>query len=403
MVSLVDLFFVFKICVSYIFNLLSIAMSIDLQQSSAPLLRQLESTERQGRARAGAWADLETKLRSEIEEQVIDKEKLQKNKNELEVDMKRANRALQEKESKLVITQSSIDDLRTSLGEVSARYENTISELESLKIEHSNIQKYLKDIESNVRAEFFNTLREDEERFNDQVESLEVELRQERERRTSLEEKIQEMMEAEQKYDGSEMSSVQKSAKSPKRNLGSKVNQADILQDTLFGIDPDDDDDDDDDVNSTDLDPEVKDEKMNNGTGSFAFIEQLSQSLKATKSERDTLRKQLDESEERRGVLENEAIASIEATQALPLLRAQASQLARDANEKDMEIQALQEDINEVRDIYKTQLNTLLGGDASHGTSTQDSIPPSQLVTSEVKTSVKKSVIPSSFNGMRTF
>jgi predicted nucleic acid-binding Zn-ribbon protein len=289
------------------------------------------------------------------------------------------------------------------LGEVSARYENTISELESLKIEHSNIQKYLKDIESNVRAEFFNTLREDEERFNDQVESLEVELRQERERRTSLEEKIQEMMEAEQKYDASEMSSVQKSAKSPKRNLGSKANQADILQDTLFGIDPDDDDDDDDDVNSTDLDSEVKDEKMNNGTGSFAFIEQLSQSLKATKSERDTLRKQLDESEERRGVLENEAIASIEVTQALPLLRAQASQLARDANEKDMEIQALQEDINEVRDIYKTQLNTLLGGDASHGTSTQDSIPPSQLVTSEVKTSVKKSVIPSSFNGMRTF
>jgi hypothetical protein len=68
-----------------------------------------------------------------------------------------------------------------------------------------------------------------------------------------------------------------------------------------------------------------------------------------------------------------------------------------------MEIQALQEDINEVRDIYKTQLNTLLGGDASHVTSTQDSIPPSQLVTSEVKTSVKKSVIPSSFNGMRTF
>jgi len=378
-------------------------MSIDLQQSSAPLLRQLESTERQGRARAGAWADLETKLRSEIEEQVIDKEKLQKNKNELEVDMKRATRALQEKESKLVITQSSIDDLRTSLGEVSARYENTISELESLKIEHSNIQKYLKDIESNVRAEFFNTLREDEERFNDQVESLEVELRQERERRTSLEEKIQEMMEAEQKYDASEMSSVQKSAKSPKRNLGSKANQADILQDTLFGIDPDDDDDDDDDVNSTDLDSEVKDEKMNNGTGSFAFIEQLSQSLKATKSERDTLRKQLDESEERRGVLENEAIASIEVTQALPLLRAQASQLARDANEKDMEIQALQEDINEVRDIYKTQLNTLLGGDASHVTSTQDSIPPSQLVTSEVKTSVKKSVIPSSFNGMRTF
>lgn len=375
-------------------------MSIDLQQSSAPLLRQVESTERQSRARAAAWADLETRLRFEIEEQVIEKEKLQKDRNELEVDAKKATRALTGKESELAISQSIIEDLNTSFNEFSARYESTVSELESLKIEYSNLQHHLKDIELNVRTEFLNTLRENEERFNDQVESLEVEVRQERDRRKSLEEKIQVMMDTAEAYEGSEMSLVQKSAKSPKRNLGSKANQADILQDTLVGIDPDGDDD----VNITDL-KGGKEEHISNGTGSFAFIEQLSQALKATKSEMDTLRKQLDESEDRRGVLENEAVASEESTRALPLLRAQSVQLTREVNERDMEIQALQEDINEVRDIYKSQLNALLGGDITNGSSTSGPVRPSQLstVTAEVVKPAKKTVIPSSFTGMRTF
>jgi len=58
---------------------------------------------------------------------------------------------------------------------------------------------------------------------------------------------------------------------SPRRNLGSKENQADILQDTLLlGLDS----------NSDDNDEEGG-EQESIASGSFAFIEQLSQALKA--------------------------------------------------------------------------------------------------------------------------
>ena len=375
-------------------------MSIDLQQSSAPLLRQLESTERQNRARAAAWAELETKLRSETEENSIEKEKLQKERNDLEADIKKTRRALQGKESELALSQSRVEDLITSLEELSTRYENVVSELDSLKIECSNLQQYLKDSESKARAEFLGTLRDNEDRFNDNIESIEVELRQERDKRESLEEKIEEMMATSQTYVGSTLPSLQNGAKSPKRNLGRKANEADILHDTLLGLGTDDDDDDDD-MNSSNLNDQGTEDQTSNSTGSFAFIEQLSQALKATKSERDTLHKQLTESEERRGVLENEAVANQEATKDLPLLKAQMAQLTREVNEKDMEIQALQEDINDVRDMYKSQLNSLMGGEVTNG-SFGGTVPPSKP-SAEVKQTAEKPVIPSSFTGMRSF
>jgi len=44
------------------------ALSMDMQQGSAPLMKQIESAERQKKARAAAWAELESRLRSENEE-----------------------------------------------------------------------------------------------------------------------------------------------------------------------------------------------------------------------------------------------------------------------------------------------------------------------------------------------
>ena len=46
-------------------------LNIDLQQSTAPLLRQLESVERQNRVKAATWAEVETKLHSDLEEYVV--------------------------------------------------------------------------------------------------------------------------------------------------------------------------------------------------------------------------------------------------------------------------------------------------------------------------------------------
>ena len=118
--------------------------------------------------------------------------------------------------------------------------------------------------------------------------------------------------------------------------------------------------------------------------------------FKLVKSSR-ALRKQLDESEERRGVLENESVANQEATKTLPLLESKVSQLTREAMQKDMEIQALQEDINEVRDMYRSQLSALLDGPLS---GVQNG---AQSSNSQKNRDTKPIVPPTSFGGMRTF
>ena len=365
-------------------------------------MRQLESTERQNRARAAAWAELESKLRNDLEENIIENEKLIKEKNEMEVEMKKNNRALQGKDSELSVAQSRAEDLDNRLAEVSTQLEKTAAEYDKMKADFKDLEQLMKDNESSQNLDMMNTIQAIEERCNDQVDSLEVELRQERDQRLSLEEKMKDMMERTSEHLDITKSQNGDVAKKPVRNLTDKVNQASILQDTLLGIGANDgdvsDNEDSNDVGSN-QDP------SSSTSESFAFIEQLSQALKAAKSERDTLRKQLDDSEERRGILENESVSNQEAIKALPLLEAKVAQLTRETAQKDMEIQALQEDINEVRDMYRSQLTALLGGEdgpsiSQNGIHTQ-SQPQSQPGLSP--TNAKPSVPPSSFNGMRTF
>ncbi len=359
-------------------------------------MRQLESTERQNRARAAAWAELESKLRQDLEDNIFENEKLMKDKNEMEAELKKSSRSLAAKESELMLSLSRVEEMSKDLAEVSQKLEKTHAEHASLILEFSNLEKTMKDNESSQNLDMINTIQAIEERCNDQVDSLEVELRQERDKRTSLETKLQEMMDRTSQLvhiPSNENRLNGDNSKSRSRNLGSKTNQANILQETLLGLDIDDGDEDQDErngINSDQLSPDASD--------SFAFMEQLTQALKATKSERDTLRKQLEESEERRGVLENESVANQEAIKALPSLEARLSQQTREVMEKDMEIQALQEDINEVRSMYRSQLSALLdagGNGPSNGIHINETIAP-QIDT-------KPEPSPTSFGGMRTF
>jgi len=236
--------------------------------------------------------------------------------------------------------------------------------------------------------------RESEDRYNDHIESLEVELRQEREKRSSLEEKITEMISPEVMGVGKAIS-----IPSPKRNLGRTDNQAAILQDTLLGLGGEDASD------GGDHDAEENEDISDTAaSGSFAFIEQLSQALKASKLERDTLRKQLDDSEERRTELENAAVANQQASKKLPALEKEVSGLKRQVLEKDREIQGLQEDIIEVRQMYRTQLDALLSdavGSESNGNSTQPQPSPSKPKPPAPPSPATP--LPTSFTGMRTF
>jgi len=87
-------------------------------------MRQLESTERQDRARASAWAELETKLRFDLEENVIQHEKLLKEKNELEAEIKKIGISLHGNESELIISQTRREELIAILMESSNRCDN---------------------------------------------------------------------------------------------------------------------------------------------------------------------------------------------------------------------------------------------------------------------------------------
>jgi hypothetical protein len=139
------------------------------------------------------------------------------------------------------------------------------------------------------------------------------------------------------------------------RRLGEKVDQVDILQDTLLGLDDENSDDE-----SSDEEALVDDTYQVKEKGSYAFMEQLSQALKVAKLEREALRKQLQESEERRSELENDSVRNGEAAATLPKLETELEETKRELKEKCLEIQGLREDISDVRQMYRAQLDALL-------------------------------------------
>lgn len=342
------------------------ALSIDLQQSSGPLLRQLESAERQNRSRANAWEELERKLRSDLEESLNENVSLTKEKNEMETKMKSLHRELQSKESELETANIRLSDISKSLSHANDRYEAAVKELDALQVDFKTLEQRYNDKESKIISEMTITLRESEERYNDHVDSLEVELRQEREMRQVLEEKIKDMID---EASDAEILSPYSAAKSLPRNLGKADGQANILQSTLMSIDGNDEEDDD------TLSNNHNNIGMNSGANSFAFMEEMTQAVSTAKLEVETLRNQLDESHLRRSELESEL-----------------TRIREHINDKDMEIRALEDDIVEVRHMFRSQIDALMAKD----TLSSKSHEKEKAVTSG-------SSVTSSFVGMRTF
>ena len=89
-------------------------------------------------------------------------------------------------------------------------------------------------------------------------------------------------------------------------------------------------------------------------------MEQLNQRLKEAKVELETLRQSLASSERVRGSLLQELSETRVAKEKLPLFEAKVQELAVDNREKEMEIMALKDDIAEIRQLYRFQLNTLI-------------------------------------------
>lgn len=323
-------------------------LSMDVQHSTAPLLRQLESTERQSRTRAAAWAELETKLRSDLEEHVIQLEKLTKERHDLIASDKKSLRLLKEKEGEITSSQETIDALSSTVESLETRVEELDDEGKKIKEDLVIAERKASEGATKVRSEMMQTVVESEDRYQSQIESLEEELEGERQMRGNLEKQLDDLAESVAAAEFAH-SEVQPSPAREKK-LRSATDQASILHDTLVGIDSDVDDDEDD------------EDRLNNGAGrgSFAAMEQLSLGLKGAKVELEALRNQLASSEETRDSLLEELGDARQAVEKLPLFEQKVSDLTMEVKLKDMEIQGLQDDIADVRFLYRTQLDTLL-------------------------------------------
>jgi len=332
------------------------SLSMDVQSSTAPLLRQLESTERQNRVRAAAWADLENKLRSELEETVIANEKLSKERAELKTKHSRLERMSKENEEELKAAKVSLEENTGKVKQLEDKVQEMETEGAKLKDEYAEIERLANEGVSRVRSEMTQTVVDSEERYRAQLDSLESELRQERDKRSQLETQVQELLDNAGMIVPPEVAPSPAIKESKPKRLQRSQDQAEILTGALSGIGSMEDDYDD----ETERDEGDDQSPSNHGLGSVAALEQLNSRLKSAKVELNALRKSLAESEKSREKMVEELRDSRNAKEKLPLFEAKVNELTAENQQQSLEIQALQEDITEVRELYRSQLNFLL-------------------------------------------
>ncbi len=354
-------------------------LSMDVQHSTAPLLRQLESTERQTRARAAAWAEVETKLRSDLEDHVIRLERLTKERNDFITNDKRSQRYLKEKDDEILRLRETIDALSATIESLESKVEKLEAECSTSTQQVVGAERKASEGVSKVRNELMQTLVESEERYKAQIDYLECELDGERQRRVTMERQLDDLVgsvAAAEFAQNQVTDEIGRNSPGRSKKLRKATDQASILQDTLAGFDSDVDEDDD--------NIEGVGNGMNQVQGlgsSFAAMEQLSLGLKGARVELETLRKQLKSLEEIRASLLEELGEARQAAEKLPLFEQKVSDLTMEVRLKEMEIQGLRDDIADVRFLYRSQLDALLEEKALPVTCAQSEKGPNNNVT----------------------
>jgi TATA element modulatory factor len=350
-------------CLSHCFAIViyyPAALSMDVQSSTAPLLRQLESMERQNRARAAAWAELETKLRSELEETVIQNETMSSERSEYMTKYNRLERGAKDRDAELKECRSTIDAQTAKLKKLEGLLAEMEEDAKKRLEEYTRVERFANEGVARVRSEMTQTVVDSEDRYRGQIEKLEGELRLEKEKRHQLEKQVGQLLDNAGMMMAPQAPHAFRREAKPKK-LRETEGQAEILAGAL-GFDDSDDEDDDDASNdmSRSQSKEERDDRPRGGMNSFAALEQLSSRLKIAKVELEALRANLRETEAYRDSLLSELNESRIAKEKLPLFEAKVKELAEDNREKQFEIEGLRYDIAEVRDLYRTQLNILL-------------------------------------------
>lgn len=83
-------------------------------------------------------------------------------------------------------------------------------------------------------------------------------------------------------------------------------------------------------------------------------MDQMTQALKASKIERESLRRQLEESEETRVKMLSDLTENGDASERLPELQREMVETKEELREKDMEIRGLRDDMMEMRGMYQS-------------------------------------------------
>jgi chromosome segregation ATPase len=339
---------------------------MDIQSSTAPLLRQLESMERQNRARAANWAELESRLRSELEESVIQNESLTKERSDFKAKYTRFERMVKERDDDLAAAKKIIEEQSTKISKLESELEKLAEEGEKRQQEYEKVERLASEGVARVRSEMSQTVMESEERYRGQIHKLETELKTEHEKRTQLEKQVGELLDnAGMIVAGSQAPDTFRRESKPKK-LRRAEGQAEILAGALGLDDSDDETDDDDDygierTGSGDSGAGGANKRdSTNAVTSFAALDQLTSRLKTAQIELESLRKSLRESEKTRESLVEELGESRAAKEKLPLFEAKVQELTKENREMELEIMGLREDIAEVKEMYRAQLNVLL-------------------------------------------
>ena len=294
-------------------------------------------------------------MRTELEDNVIENEKLTKERNDLRASLNRFKRISKERDDELTTCKATIEEQIIKIEKLEAQVQELEAEAHKRQEAYEEVERLANEGASRVRSEMTRTVLESEERYRAQIKSIENELSDEKSKRTQLERQVEELLENAGMMVVPIASNMPIKKEKPKK-LRSAEGQADILAKSLSGLNNDEDDDEDDD----DDNDVVEEEEQKNALRSFAAMEQLSQRLKAAKVELEALRKSLTASEKTRDSLVEELSETRQAKEKLPLFEAKVRELTADNRQKEMEILSLTEDVAEVRQLYRSQLNSLL-------------------------------------------
>jgi chromosome segregation ATPase len=355
------------------------SLSMDIQSSTAPLLRQLESAERQSRARAATAAEIETKLRSELEDTIVSKEKLTKERNEFKSKFSLLERSAKDSEGELKLTKQALGERIAVIKILEGKIEKLEEDISKKQEQWNEVERLANEGVSRVRSEMTQTVVDSEERHRSQLDFMKKELNQEREKRRQLEQQVSGLLENVSMLVPTSQEPALQIHTKPKK-LKQSEGQAEILAGALGGLgrshDADEDSDDDEGMLAH-VGPQ-------NGAGnSFAALAEMQSRMKATKQELEDLRKSLLESEKAKERLVIELRDGRNASEKLPLFEARCQELTEENRRLEMEVNVLTEEMDEMRLVYRSQLEAYLLSTSPTETEVKAQVDPSLSVEEE--------------------